>query len=208
MIHPDTKFSWISAQKGYGIIATKKIPRGSITFVQDPLDIAIGIDDERLKDPRIKDYIEKFSYVISSKQLVVSWDHAKYMNHCCFSNTLTTGYGFEIAIRDIEAGEEITDDYGVFTIRHSMKISCSIEKCRQKVGIEDFDSLSEQWDTKIQNALKQLPQVDQPLLDLVPQETRELLNVYIDTDRDYVSVGDQKPDAKAFRFWTEGEMNN
>lgn len=38
MIHPDTKISYISPEKGYGDVATKLIPKNTITWVQDDLD--------------------------------------------------------------------------------------------------------------------------------------------------------------------------
>jgi hypothetical protein len=38
MIHPNTELKFISPQKGYGVIATSLIPKGTITWVLDPLD--------------------------------------------------------------------------------------------------------------------------------------------------------------------------
>ena len=32
------------------------------------------------------------------------FDHGKYENHACDPNTLTTGFGFDIAVRDIQPG--------------------------------------------------------------------------------------------------------
>ena len=40
------------------------------------------------------------------------------MNHDDQANTLTTGYGFEVAVRDVDEGEELTDDYRIFSTHH------------------------------------------------------------------------------------------
>jgi magnesium transporter len=38
MIHPDTEIQFISEEIGYGVVAKKLIPRGTITWVLDALD--------------------------------------------------------------------------------------------------------------------------------------------------------------------------
>jgi hypothetical protein len=42
MIIPWVKIQWISDEKGYGLLATRDIPKGTVTFVQDGLDIVIS----------------------------------------------------------------------------------------------------------------------------------------------------------------------
>ena len=63
--------------------------------------------DPRREDPIYKDVIEKYSYTEPNGNMILSWDIAKYVNHCCNCNIISTGYGFEIAIRDIQPGEEL-----------------------------------------------------------------------------------------------------
>ena len=38
MIHPDTELQFINDKIGYGVVATKLIPKGSITWALDKLD--------------------------------------------------------------------------------------------------------------------------------------------------------------------------
>ena len=38
-------------------------------------------------------------------------DHGRYMNHNCIPNCLKTWMGYEVAVRDIALGEELTNDY-------------------------------------------------------------------------------------------------
>ncbi|MEZ4744220.1 MAG: SET domain-containing protein [Bdellovibrionota bacterium] len=205
MIHPNIQLRWLSDAKGYGLIAIKSIPAGSITFAQDPLDIAIPTSSHLLEDQRIKKYIEKYAFLNSDDEFVISWDNGKYMNHCCHANTLTTGYGFEIAIADIAEGEEVTDDYGIFTIRHHMEISCSKENCRGKISIEDFDRCLPCWDEKVMKALKLFNIVDQPLKEFINDKVLSKITKYIETGDGYVSVGTQKANVEEFEFWTEGQ---
>jgi hypothetical protein len=203
MLHPDTKLEWISDTKGFGVIATRKIPRGSITFAQDDLDISIALNNPLLADPKYQKIVEKFSYMNCEGEFVISWDHGKYMNHCCFSNTLTTGYGFEIAIEDIEEGQEVTDDYGIFTVNHNMAMSCPKEGCYKTVGIENFERHQPRWDKSIINALKDFKNQSQPLEIFLSDDVRASLSRYLETGEGYVSVENQKPGIKQVKFYQE-----
>ena len=203
MIHPYSKLQWISDHVGYGLFATQKIPKGSITFVQDPLDIRISTDSPLLNDKRIRASVEKYSYINNESEFVISWDIAKYMNHCCYANTLTTAWGFEIAVRDIEPGEEITDDYGLFTIRHDMKISCSKPNCRGKVSIDDFYKMVPYWDDQIKSALKVFNQPEQPLKAFLTDKVVGSVNHFINTEEGYLSVTEIKHTPSQFDFWLQ-----
>ena len=116
MLHPDTQLGVVSAEIGYGVFATALIPKGTIVYIKDPLEIEIGDDDPRLRDPEMLRIIERYSYIEPGGTRVLSWDLAKYMNHSCDPNSISTGYGFEIAARDIQKGEQITDEYGLLNI--------------------------------------------------------------------------------------------
>ncbi len=193
MIHPSTEVRWISSEKGYGVFATALIPKGTITYVKDELDLVLTPDHPLVTDERYRGIIDRYSYVDGSGTFILSWDHAKYVNHCCYPNTLTTGYGFEIAIRDIHPGDEITDDYGVFTVQHEMEMSCSSRGCRKIVRHEDFDLLCDQWDQGIMNALATYKGVEQPLEKFLDDTVAAQLNDYLNNGESYLSVAIQKP---------------
>ncbi len=110
------------------------------------------------------------------------------MNHCCFANTLTTNWGFEIAVRDIQPNEEITDDYGLFTIRHEMKISCEKENCRGRVSIDDFTKNAPHWNQQIGQALVDFVSVDQPLANLLTPEVLESVRIFVEQKESYACV--------------------
>ena len=45
LLHPAGKLSWLNEGIGYGVIARAPIPKGTITWVLDPLDQVL--DDDR-----------------------------------------------------------------------------------------------------------------------------------------------------------------
>ena len=188
MIHPSTELRHIDAQLGYGVFATERLPRGTITYVWDPLEVEIRPDDPRLAEPVLREKIERYSYIDAVGTRIVSWDHAKYVNHCCQCNTMSTAYGFEIAIRDIEAGEQITDEYGMFNMPEPMNLSCCRTPCRGQVKAGDLDQLWHAWDKKIMAALDVLELVEQPLWPLVDSVTATQVERYARWGEGYRSV--------------------
>lgn len=199
MIHPDTELRHINKDKGRGIFATSFIPKGTLTYVKDALEIEIGPDDSRLDDPRLNKIIETYSYIDEQGNRIISWDHAKYINHCCQCNTMSTGYGFEIAIRDIETGEEITDEYGMFNFGYSLQVNCKKADCRDIINGNDIDDYCNEWDQKVKSALQHFQEVRQPLHPFLNKATLQNLTDYLKTGKGYKSVlnlkfnGEQKP---------------
>lgn len=196
MIHPDTELRFINHNKGRGIFATKPIPKGTLTYVSDDLEIVIDPDDYRLSDPRYKNIIETYSFINRDGKRIISWDHAKFVNHCCQCNTMSTGYGFEIAIRDIEKNEEITDEYGMFNFSHDMEIECDKTPCRNVISGKDLQEYHEEWDRKVMSALKNYLNVEQPLALFLDTNVEKDLISYLKTGSDYKSVKDLIYDRK------------
>ena len=97
---------------GFGVFATADIPRGTITWVLDPLDQRISPTRAGVLGPKWAGVLRRFGYFDAQGNVVISWDHARFVNHCCEPNTASGGDDrFEIALRDIRAGEQLTDDY-------------------------------------------------------------------------------------------------
>lgn len=188
MIHPQTRLAWINDEIGYGVLATAFIPKGTIVYVEDALDIQIGPDSPLLSDPRYMELIAKYSTRDARGNRWLSWDIGKYVNHCCHYNCLDTAYGFEIAVRDIQAGEEMTEDYGLFNLEQDLVLCGHYEDCRRRIRLDDFDRYVTQWDRQIQEALQALQQVPQPLLPYVDRRAYEDLMVYLTTGQGYRSV--------------------
>lgn len=188
MIHPKTELKYINDQVGYGVFATDDIPEGTIVYVKDSLEVVITPTEFLLHTAEMKEVIDKYSYIDEHGNRIISWDFAKYVNHCCNCNTISTGYGFEIAIRDIKKGEQITDEYGVFNLEEEMTLVCGEKTCRMKVTPDDFDKYYQEWDEKIKNSIGKLFVVEQPLIPFIDGDTRKELNVFKKNTKKYKSV--------------------
>lgn len=188
MIHPNTELRFISEDVGYGVFTTSPIAKGTIVYVKDSLELVISPTDYLLHGEEMKGVIDKYSYIDEKGNRIVSWDFAKYVNHCCNCNTISTGYGFEIAIRDIQQGEQITDEYGIFNLDTEMTLVCGEASCRKTIGPGDFDAHYQEWDQKIKQAITHFFEVEQPLLPFVEKSTREELDRFFNNPEDYKSV--------------------
>ncbi len=188
MIHPDTELRNIGEPIGYGVFATAHIPEGTIVYVKDSLELIISPTDYLMHTSDMQEVIEKYSYIDEKGNRIVSWDFAKYVNHCCNCNTISTGYGFEIAIRDIHAGEQITDEYGIFNLDREMSLVCGEPTCRRVIRPDDFDTYYRDWDEKIKASIPKLFQVQQPLMPFLDGETRESLDQFFAQPELYRSV--------------------
>lgn len=171
MVHPNTQIKFISDEIGYGVFATAFMPKGTITYVKDSMELEISPSDFYKHNAVMQEQIEKYSYIDEKGFRIVSWDFAKYVNHCCDCNTMSTGYGFEIAIRDIQEGEQITDEYGIFNMTEAMTLNCSRPGCRGMVCRTDLDKHFQEWDAKLLPALLQFKAIEQPLAALIDEET-------------------------------------
>lgn len=188
MLHPKTQLRYIDDNVGYGIFATELIPKGTITYVTDPLEIEIKESELQKYPIEILQQIEKYSYRNEQGTRIVSWDFAKYINHCCQCNSMSTAYGFEIALRDIQTDEQITDEYGLMNPTEDMTLSCNVPTCRKKLSPKDIDKYYPQWDQQVQEALQFFNQVDQPLSKWVTADILLEVNAFLQDPHCYQSV--------------------
>jgi hypothetical protein len=203
MLHPHTFLKFISEDIGYGIFANSFIPAGTITYVKDALEIELSPDNEIIEMPIYANHIKKYAYREPTGNHIIGWDLSKYMNHSCNPNTLSTGYGFEIAIRDIEADEEITDDYGMLNIESTMDCMCSQSDCRWQIHPHDLDFMWKQWDNNVKTALDVMSEVEQPLMGLLDHDIYRAIMHYLNTGKDYLSVKTLKYEADQHQFEIE-----
>ena len=188
MIHPDTFLQYINDDIGYGVFAKKHIPKGTIVYVKDALEITVPHDSHLMSDDYYGKILEKYSYVDSNGEYILSWDFGRFVNHSCEPNTLSTGYGFEIAIRNILAGEQITDDYGLFNMREAMDCYCGTTTCRKIVSHADFTNRQIEWDAFAQSAIMEINAVEQPLMHLLDRDIYNSLLTFLNSNMEYLSV--------------------
>ncbi|MFH1322158.1 MAG: SET domain-containing protein [Bacteroidota bacterium] len=163
MIHPDTQVKHINKNIGLGVFATRFIPIGTIVYVQDKLERILLRDDPLIYNTDYYETIEKYSFTDKNGNRVISWDHAKYVNHNCNANTLCTGWEFDVTVTDIVPGQELSCDYGLLNIEKEMACVCGELNCRLLIKPSDIDQFAGKWNVKIKKVLENLPKVEQPL---------------------------------------------
>jgi len=169
MIHPDTELRLIDEEIGYGVFATKKIPQGTITWALDKFDQVYSPSQAQTLEPVYRDILDKYSYRNSLGEYVLCWDFGRYVNHSFNSNCFSTGYEFEIAIRDIEPGEELTNDYGYLNLEEPFE--GRPENARRNIAYpDDLITYHAQWDDVIRNCFPLMLKVEQPLWPLLPPD--------------------------------------
>lgn len=169
MMHPDTEVQFINEVVGYGVVAKKFIPKGTITWVQDALDRVILAEEVENMHPKVQEQVDKYCFRNNKGHLVLCWDQAKYVNHSFNANCLSSAHDFELAVRDIQPGEQLTDDYGYLNISEPFK-AIDEGTGRDTVYPDDLLKYHEKWDRQLNDAFKDFQKVEQPLLKLVPKE--------------------------------------
>jgi hypothetical protein len=85
---------------------------------------------------------------------------------------MSTAYDFEIAIRDIHPGEQLTDDYGYLNV--GQPFEAEDEGTQRKIVYpDDLKNFYREWDDAIIQTLPQISKVDQPLQSFVPKQLWE-----------------------------------
>lgn len=162
MIHPDTELRFINDVIGYGVVATKFIPKGTITWVQDDLDRIYTPEDIANVNPLMLPHLDRYCFTNSKGHKVLCWDNAKFVNHSFNPSCMSTAYDFEIAIRDIHPGEQLTDDYGYLNVEEPFEAEDEGTE-RKVVYPDDILRYYELWDKAILDNLDNIRVHDQPL---------------------------------------------
>lgn len=173
MMHPHTELRFINPEKGFGVVATKRIPKGTITWIFDELDKVFSPEVFSNMDQLFKPVLEKYCYRDPQGNYVLCWDIARYVNHSFVSNCLTTPYNFELAIRDIEPGEELTDDYGYLNVSEPIFFPKEEGSTRESVNPDDTLKFYPEWDRLIEEAFLNFGSVEQPLGKLIDPQFQD-----------------------------------
>jgi hypothetical protein len=168
VLHPAIDLKLVNPDIGYGVFATQDIPKGTITWALDPLDQII--DQSKAKNIRDLSEVQlrRYSWVNGSGDRILCWDFGRFMNHSCEPSSVGPGkLEFEIAVRDIAAGEEITCDYGTFNLEEPLLCACGSPNCRGRISQDDFENVAPALDQRVRGAFREIQNVQQPLWPLV-----------------------------------------
>lgn len=120
------KFSEIH---GVGCFSAEDIKQGQIVWKLDPkLDVTFSDEELQSFEPAVKQFMQMYAYgqmENGKKSHILCGDHARHMNHSSDPNLIEAGDGnaYNIAARDIKAGEELTCDYLAFDTDAKHKLS-------------------------------------------------------------------------------------
>jgi hypothetical protein len=167
MVHPDTELRFVSPAIGWGVFATRFIPRGTVVWALDVLDQRFSPAAIAALPAYARAVLEKYSYLDARGDQVLCWDHARFFNHSCSANCLSVGgsvgLDFELAVREIAAGEELTDDYGTLNPSEPFACCCGAAACRGRILPDDWVQLGASWGKLARDAFFLIRTVPQPL---------------------------------------------
>lgn len=169
MIHPKTELKFINKDVGYGVVATEFIPAGTITWVLDKLDKEFSPNEYHSMEPVYQEILDTYTFRNNKGNFILCWDNGRFVNHSFNSNCLTTAYDFEIAIRDIQPGEQLTDDYGYLNISEPFEgVDEGTE--RKVVYPDDLVHFHQIWDKQIAKVFNKITQNEQVLRKLIQND--------------------------------------
>ncbi len=179
MIHPRTELREVDPVIGSGVFATALIPRGTIVWATDPLDRYLTVADVKALPPRVALDLVRHTWMTREGRFVLAWDNSRFVNHSCSPNCLATEFGFEIAVREILPGEEMTNDYANLGLQRDEHFHCARGEhgCRGEVHYPDGARLRHAWAAQIAGTLPVVSQVQQPLDFLLSSDVREKLRM-------------------------------
>jgi hypothetical protein len=178
MLIPWTTLSTVDERIGLGVHADRPIPAGTLIWVEDALDIRIPAQTVRdLRGP-MRDAVYHAAYrPQGADYYLLCWDGAKYFNHSCEPNCLSLSPAIEIAVRDIAAGEQLTNDYAYFGLEpwERFDCRCGARACAGTLNLMPDAASARQHQRLIDCARRRASRVEQPLAPLLGPELRRLV---------------------------------
>ncbi len=187
MIHPHTELKFINSEVGYGVVATQLIPAGTITWVMDHLDREFTPKQFQKMSSVYQEILETYTFRTNNGNLVLCWDHGRFVNHSFKSNCISTAYDFEIAVRDIQVGEQLTDDYGYLNITEPFR-AINEGTRRKTVFPDDLKKYHKMWDKQLEENFPKIPKVVQPLMPLLPKATSKEIQSVLSGKKPLASI--------------------
>ncbi len=122
---------------GMGVYACEPIRRGEVVAMWGGR--VIPVEEIYYYNEELRRYLIQ---VEEGLFLTPSWptEPAEYFNHSCDPNTGLSGQSALVAMRDIEAGEEVCFDYAMSESHplFEFECHCGTERCRGRMSAEDW----------------------------------------------------------------------
>ena len=171
MIHPATELRSIDPVIGFGVFATAPIPRGTIVWALDPLDRVLTRAEVLALPAAMGFDADRHLWLDRQGRFVLAWDLARFVNHSCRPNCAATAFGCEIAVADIAAGDQLTNDYADLgmTPGETLACRCGAPDCRGVVQSAQAGLIRAALAEAVALALGCAAGVEQPLRPLLTQ---------------------------------------
>ena len=191
MIHPATELRLVDPVIGYGVFATAPIARGPIVWALDPLDRVLTQAEIAALPAALALDAERHLWLDRDGRYVLAWDLARFVNHSCAPNCVTAAFGYEIAVADIAAGDQLTNDYAELGMLpgETMACGCRAPGCRRTVASAQAPSIRSALAAPLAQAIARPGAVEQPLWSLLPGHARDHLLAAHDRD---ASIGPRR----------------
>jgi hypothetical protein len=151
-------------------------------------------------DKMYQEVMDKYTYRNPEGNYIFCWDNARFINHSANANCITTAYEFEIAIRDIQPGEELTDDYGYLNLEEPFEVMPEPGSNRNVVYPDDLLRYYPVWDEKLLSAFPHLLDVKQPLFHILDKSAQQKATS--------IAKGEKKMDSILNCYYRNGNGRN
>lgn len=156
-----------TSTKGKGLFAKEFIPAGTIINFDCSECRLMSADELASKSADEQEHILFYNYTRKDGSVVIACGESVYLNHSCDANILYSGHHFDIAVKDMQPGEEATIDYRFFheSPEFRMPCNCGAAICSGEVACEHHtpEHLQLFWGAKINRAMRRIRMVEQPL---------------------------------------------
>ncbi len=111
---------------GTGLFAAEFIPKGTVVWQFDPMIDQVYTEAQfQAVPPANKSFLKTYCFMYMGKYYLCV-DNARFFNHSDEPNCMSADFnennlGHTVAKRDIQVGEELTDDYSLFGFTESDK---------------------------------------------------------------------------------------
>ena len=118
--------------EGLGVFTTQPIKKGGLVWLYDErFDVSYYRDDIERAPKHFREFLERYTYEHPENPdcVVLDCDEGRFMNHADVPNVDLSNPHRGIATGNIAAGEELTCDYGQFTVG-----AVTFQPSRHRVG--------------------------------------------------------------------------
>jgi hypothetical protein len=152
---------------GVGVFANRALPIGTVVWAPCPGCRRWSAEQAQTLDAALGRHLEEFGYRTADAGVLLPCRSAYLLNHSCEANVLDFGADFGVAVCNIDAGVELTLDYGTFCDDAPWRFACRCgsDRCRMTISSDDGAAAGRRasWAAAVRPARARVELVPQPL---------------------------------------------